>query len=1547
MQKILGLDLGTNSIGWAVVDKENGTFTLQEKGVQIYPEGVKQDQGNEVSRAAERTDYRSARRLKFRRKLRKYETLKVLIEYDMCPLAKEAKEVLEKWRNYKNPDTGKIETFKHYPKEPAFLQWLNTNEQNNKNPYYFRDKFSRKKYDFENDQNIRYQIGRAFYHLAQRRGFASNRKDDSSEDKMGMLRDDLKEAIEQIDTDIELNDLRDIIIEKLDVYKEEENKKVKSFIKNIEKTLEKKQTNTNEALKAINSLLNDEKNMGDVKKGISELSKKINEANCITLGQYFYLLYQKDRNKPENKIRKHYTDREQHYLNEFKQICKKQEIEKYKPDLMNKLKKAIFYQRPLQSQKGLVGACSFEPSKPRCPVSHPLFEEYRMYHFLNNIKIKTKNEDKLRALTEDEKENIKPKFFRKSKPTFYFKELADQIFPDKNYVYYKDYQAKNYEQQVNFKGNTTVSGCPITAQFMEIFGKEWAIKKHWKSYLYQHWNKKEKKNGNDKTEIEVINDIWHALFYADIVGDKKEIINKSPKEKLKEFAEHNTQLDNEQTKKFSHIKGLKKDYANLSLNAIIKILPYLKKGLLYSHAVFIANLYKVVDKEIWENQENRKHIQDNIISIIDNHLYANKIYTIINAQLAECREEEQYYSREAENQYKKNIEERLKDIFGKKSWQQFPDKEEVIRDALELFTQQHKKNHGKGEFITIKRVDEKVKDFLRGKNNNGIIYCINSERLKNLYHPSDISLYRAMPLKDDNGEVIKTNESEVLGLGSPIIPSVKNPVAMKTLHQLRKIINTLLKKRIIDHNTKVHIELARELNDANKRKAIKHRQSDLRDMYEKYRNEIKLLYKEECNKDIEPTEDEILKYKLWKEQEKKCMYTGKSISICDFIGPNPAFDIEHTIPRSISIDNSQENKTLCYNKYNREIKGNKLPTECPNFDAPKLLSLNGKSTEYPAIKDVIKKWKKKYEDLDDLISILVKTTRAATTKEQKDKKIQQRHFRTLERDYWKGKYDRFTMKEVTAGFKNSQKVDTGIITKYAREYLNSVFNNVYAVNGKMVAAFRKAWGLQNSYKDEFGRTHYEQKYRGNHIHHCMDAITIACMTKEKYDTMAHAWGLMDEGKKEEARKSIEKSKPWKTFVTDIEKLPEEVLIVHYKKDNVPKQTKKKMRERGKIVHKAIDENGNYMRSNDKKKKIRDYVYAKDKQTGNPIPVKGKKLTERDLTRLKEGRDYFTVYKNGIPYYYKYVKSKKSGKFVYKKEPVYKKGDTVRGSLHKDTFYGAIADKDKNGQLKKDKKGNIIPTYVVRKELEKLKQSDVDEIVDKDVKKIIKKAVDDKIISFNKQGANVKETVWRNYEKQIPIKKVRIHAKPSEPLKDFKKHKDISKHIHKQQYHVVNDGNYCMAIYESKGGKRDNKIVTLMEAGNYFKLSNIDKNQFVPQSKDGCDLKCVIKKGQMIILYDKSPDEIWRLSDNEKLKYLYVITQIDKESSCIKLLYHQEAREKKELTKHMGLKVGMKGGKNIGKYKDFPWIKLGVNNFDALVEGVDFIITPIGEVQKIS
>ena len=217
----------------------------------------------------------------------------------------------------------------------------------------------------------------------------------------------------------------------------------------------------------------------------------------------------------------------------------------------------------------------------------------------------------------------------------------------------------------------------------------------------------------------------------------------------------------------------------------------------------------------------------------------------------------------------------------------------------------------------------------------------------------------------------------------------------------------------------------------------------------------------------------------------------------------------------------------------------------------------------------------------------------------------------------------------------------------------------------------------------------------------------------------------------------------------------------------------------------------------------------------------------------------------------------------------------------------------------------------------------------------------------------------NEEKQIPIRKVRVYAiSLKNPLQNFKKHavKDKSKHPHKREYHVQNDENYCMAIYEGKDKKgkvkRSSELINMLDAGKLLKLkrsSNDAAREIVSEVDETTNypLKYVLTKGKMTLLYEKTPDEIWDLSDSSRLERLFEITQLDVEGGgSVKLLFHQEARDKKSITAFMGLKTGMKGGKNIGRHNEFPWIKISPNSFDALVEGYDFIISPTGKIEKL-
>ena len=1213
MTKILGIDTGTNSLGWAIVEKQADEYHLLDKGVNIFQEGVKIEKGIESSKAAERTAHKAARVRNYRIKLRKIRLLRILSDAHLCPPLSKAE--LSAWR-----------LKKEYPKNELFMQWQSTDDESEKTPYAYRHKCLHDCLDFSSVTD-RYILGRAFYHMIQRRGFLSNRKDQSADDT------------------------------------------------------------------------------GKVKESISNLTQEMHDAGYEYLGDYFYSLY----NKGE-KIRNHYTARNEHYLAEFKAICEKQDLDKnLGSEVVRQIEKAIFDQRPLKSQKGQVGKCVFEKNKTKCPSSHPMYEEFRMLSFINNIKIQTPNDSALRPLSAEERELIMPLFFRKSKKQFDFEDIAKKLAPKKHYGFYKKSSDAEMPYLFNYPMDTSVSGCPVTAALKDIFGENW-IDALCETYTL----------AEGKSRLNVVNDIWHVLFFY------------TDDAKLAEFAKNRLQLDDEEAKKFCEI-SLPSDYASLSLKAICKILPYLRRGLIYSHAVFLGNLCEVMPQYEWNMEEMRNAAIDNII-------------------------------------YEMN---------------QIDSKDARTFEVC-------------------------IKEYLKEQ------YHVSDEKLKKLYHPSMMEMYP---------RVQRTNNHGVYQLGSPRIDSVRNPMAMRSMFRLRKLVNRLLEEGKIDQDTEIHIEFARELNDANKRNAIAAYTKENQNKNDEARKKIRNLFKAETGNDIEPTDADVLKYVLWEEQGHICLYTGKQIRISDFVGANPKFDIEHTIPRSVGGDSTRMNLTLCDSRFNRETKKTKLPTELPEHDD---------------IMARINDWREKYESLDGQIRRQKKLSKGATTKDQKDAIIRKRHLLELQRDYWRGKYLRFTMEIVPEGFSRRQGTDISVISKYARLYLKSLFKHVYTVKGIATSDFRKIWGIQKV---------YSKKERVNHVHHCIDAIVIACIGLDEYNKLG-AYYHDEENHEWYGMSKAYFKKPWSTFVEDIEKVQDEILVYHYTPDNMPKQGRRR------------------------------------------ILIDGKKVLS--------------------------------------------KGDAARGSLHNDTYYGAI---ESDGVVK----------YVKRINLASMKENDVKNIVDDTVRGIIEAAINEK--GFKEAMSS---TIWMNEEKQIPIKKVRCYAPSVTKPLNIRQQRDVSSKEYKQQYHVTNDSNYLLALYigkDKKGKeKREFEIINMLQTAQYFKTSNdkvaVGKNIVPLKSEHDYPFAYSLKIGTMVLLYEKSPNEVWDASLMDNNKRLYKVVGLSAmrmkgrnvDYATIKLKHHEEARLSTELKAKNG---AFKQGEELR-----PSIIMLHTQLNALVQGYDFEINELGKIKRL-
>ena len=475
MAKILGLDLGTNSIGWALIeDNQNKILGL---GTRIFPMGVENlgDGEGEISKNASRTGARGVRRQFFRRRLRKQILLKALSENKMCPL--EASDFQE-WKRNKRFPIEKLTT------------WFALN------PYELRQKALIEKLSLE-------EIGRIFYHLIQRRGFLSNSRKGGSDDGT-IFKGNPKEG----------------------------------------------------------------------KIGITETQKNIEDK---TLGAYLFEIYPKENQPFQDgleRIRNRYTTRKM-YVDEFELIWNKQA--QFHAELTNELKTLfggrkldgykedgiLFHQRPLRSQKHLVGNCSFEPRKTKCPISAIPFEQFRVWQWVNTVEYNGKK------ISQVEKEKIVEFLFANEKPEF--KKIRKVI--GKESAEFKF----NYKDDDKIVGTHTISNLSNK----KYFGKKWF-----------EFTEKEQE------------DIWHVLYFFD------------SKSNLKEYAIKNWNFTEEQAESISKF-NVKDGYASLSRKAISNILPFLKLGFTYDVAVVLGGIKNVFGSD-WEmlSDEKRNFFYDNVYEIV-------------------------------------------------------------------------------------------------------------------------------------------------------------------------------------------------------------------------------------------------------------------------------------------------------------------------------------------------------------------------------------------------------------------------------------------------------------------------------------------------------------------------------------------------------------------------------------------------------------------------------------------------------------------------------------------------------------------------------------------------------------------------------------------------------------------------------------------------------------------------------------------------------------------------------------------------------------------
>jgi CRISPR-associated endonuclease Csn1 len=660
MKKILGLDLGTASIGWAFIHEAESDDTVSQiikTGVRIIHYGDNMstkdasgkvsgskeplkdfEKGMGISMNAGRTQSRSMRRSLQRYKLRRAHLLNLLLKSGIIQKLDDLGE------------NGNGTTFETYKLRASAA---------------------------ENEVSL-VALARILIMINKKRGYKSNRKAKTQDE--GKAIDSMEIAKEMHDEDLTPgqyvhqwikqgksgipsfyrsdleNEFRKVwefqktfypeiltasFLEKMKGKEKKEsanlwsyntgkeraeNPKGREEIKQWKYALRSSSLNEQKSLEELGALfvdLNGEiSNSSGYLGAISDRSKVL-YFEKITVGQY---LERQVKASPHARLKKQVFYR-QDYMDEFERIWETQK--QFHSVLTNELKKeirdtVIFYQRRLKSAKHLVVNCEFEKHHKAIPKSSPLFQESRMLQSLNKLTIKQGGQ----TLTLDA--DLRAKLLDELV-------LVDQLKAEtiKKRFGAKDWEIKNDEK---IEGNRTLS--KIFYAYVEILGNE----------------------GYDLSEIKSFKELKsEVITHFEHLGIQTEIVRFDEIGLDKDYAHHpayefwhllySTEDDDRLIEKLQSKYGFTKqaaqlladitfepDYGRLSSKALRKILPFLRNGLMYDKACTAAGYNhssaatssenaarKLVDKlELVERNTLRNPIVEKIL---------NQLVHLVNAIL--------------------------------------------------------------------------------------------------------------------------------------------------------------------------------------------------------------------------------------------------------------------------------------------------------------------------------------------------------------------------------------------------------------------------------------------------------------------------------------------------------------------------------------------------------------------------------------------------------------------------------------------------------------------------------------------------------------------------------------------------------------------------------------------------------------------------------------------------------------------------------------------------------------------------------------------------
>jgi CRISPR subtype II RNA-guided endonuclease Cas9/Csn1 len=596
-EKILGLDLGTNSIGWALVDKDNQK--ILGMGSRIIPMGQelsKFEQGEAQTKNANRRVARGMRKLNKRYKQRRNKLIYVLQQLDMLP---EQIKLSEPFDNPLKLDRVSILPIGRTQKQYSALDLLELRVKALSQPVSLKE------------------FGKIVYLFNQLRGYSGSENEPEKEQNDHEAVDS-EEKKEKKCSYVAFGKILSLSEPEKVVIKNKELKKYKVSVETEDGILEGDSyldiLKVKESLELLVNITvskkygktitfklpnktNWRKKMENLELELTELSKK--EGREVYLSEYFLSILKENK---WAKIRNNVILRSR-YQAEFNKIWETQAAAKNEKgnllypflskcpqetlskilhfifpgakDTQEKYRKIglekglchiirdqiIYYQRELKDQSNLIANCHFEKDKKAVPKSHPIFQEYKIWEQINKLTINTKIENGT-----NRKGEKKYKYEDQPIPAilkeWIFDELQEKKEMSFSVVFNKLKKEYEFRDGIDFL-NGMNSKAKLKGDETKLILK--------KALGDQLWNQLGLPDKNRQVEL------WDILYSAK--GNEYELDSERTSKVLAFIKTYSAKISNpEQTAiQISKIK-FSRNYAALSLEAIKKIMPLVRCG---------------------------------------------------------------------------------------------------------------------------------------------------------------------------------------------------------------------------------------------------------------------------------------------------------------------------------------------------------------------------------------------------------------------------------------------------------------------------------------------------------------------------------------------------------------------------------------------------------------------------------------------------------------------------------------------------------------------------------------------------------------------------------------------------------------------------------------------------------------------------------------------------------------------------------------------------------------------------------------------------------